>query len=203
MAKLMIGAIGSAALLTMVSTAGAQDAPVRIRGSIEAVDGQVVSIKARDGSAQKVTLTDNATIAAVVNAKLSDIKQGSYVGATAMPETDGSWRAVEVHIFLESMRGAGEGHRPWDLQPKSTMTNATVDQMVSAVDGQTLTLKYKDGDKKILVPKEAPIVSYEPGSKSDLKPGAKIFIGGATKKPDGSLETNRINVGKNGVTPPM
>jgi hypothetical protein len=120
-----------------------------------------------------------------------------------MPQTDGSHRAIEVHIFPEAMRGTGEGHRPWDLMPKSTMTNANVEQAVTGVDSRTLTLKYKDGEKKIVVPAEAAIVTYAPGEKSDLKPGVKIFIAGATKQPDGSLLAPRINFGKDGITPPM
>jgi hypothetical protein len=133
-------------------------------------------VKARDGAELKVALADNPQIAGVVKASLSDIKQGSFVGVTAMPQADGSQSALEVHIFPEAMRGTGEGHYPWDLQPQSTMTNASVEQVVTAVDGQTLTLKYKGGEKKIFVPAKAPIVAYVPGDKSDLKPGAKVFV---------------------------
>ncbi len=197
-----LAAAGFAAVLA-VSAVLAQDAPVRVRGTIEGVDGETISIKSREGAAVKVKLADNAVIAAVVNASLSDIKQGNFVGVTALPETDGSWRAVEVHIFPESMRGTGEGDRAWDLQPKSTMTNATVNQMVSQVDGQTLTLQYKGGEKKIVVPKSAAIVTYAAGDKNDLKPGTKIFIAAATKQADGTLVAPRINVGRNGVAPPM
>lgn len=121
----------------------------------------------------KLTVADNAQIAGIIKASLVDIKQNSFVGVTAMPQADGSLSAVEVHIFPEAMRGTGEGHYPWDLQPQSTMTNANVEQVVSAVDGRTLTLKYKDGEKKITVPANAPIVTYVPGDKSDIKPGAK------------------------------
>jgi hypothetical protein len=120
-----------------------------------------------------------------------------------MPQPDGSLRAVEVHIFPEALRGLGEGHRPWDLEPKSTMTNANVEEMVTGVDGQTLTLKYKDGDKKILVPSTAVIVTYVPGSKADLKPGIKIFIAAAKKADDGSIQADRLSYGKDGLTPPM
>jgi hypothetical protein len=188
--------------LLLATTANAQT-PIRVRGTIERVDGPTYVVKARDGTEVKVTLADNAQVTALTKASLNDIKQGSFVGVTAMPQTDGSQRAVEVHIFPEAMRGAGEGHRPWDLAPNSTMTNANVEQAVTGVDGQTLTLKYKDGEKKIVVPKEAEIVTFVPGDKSDLKPGVKIFIVAATKQPDGTLVTPRINFGKDGITPPM
>jgi len=139
-------------------------------------------------------------IAGVVKASLSEIKQGSFVGVTAMPQADGSQRALEVHIFPEAMRGTGEGHYPWDLRPQSTMTNANVEQVVTAVDGQTLTLKYKDGEKKIFVPANTPIVVYVQGDKSDLKPGAKVFIA-AIKQPDGTLQGRAWRVGRDGVIP--
>jgi hypothetical protein len=179
--------IGLTALLA-APLAQAQDSPpIRIRGTIESVDGATSVIKARDGTEFKVTVADKPQIAGIIKASLSDIKQNSFVGVTAMPQPDGSLNAVEVHIFPESMRGTGEGHYPWDLQPQSTMTNANVEQVVSAVDGRTLTLKYKDGEKKIAVPANAPIVTYVPGDKSDIKPGAKVFIV-AVKQADGSLQ---------------
>jgi hypothetical protein len=142
-----------AAPLVCAQVAWAQDPPpVRVRGTIERVDGSTYVVKARDGAELKLTVADNAQIAGIIKASLSDIKQNSFVGVTAMPQPDGSLSAVEVHIFPESMRGTGEGHYPWDLQPQSTMTNANVEEVVSAVDGRTLTLKYKDGEKKISAP---------------------------------------------------
>jgi uncharacterized protein DUF5666 len=195
--------IAGLALACAASTAFAQEAPVRVRGTIEHVDGQTLMVKARDGKDVTVKLADNATVVAIVKAALGDIKPDSFVGVTALPETDGSWRAVEVHIFPETMRGTGEGDRPWDLQPKSTMTNAAVAEAVKHVDGQTLTLKYKEGEKKITVPADAPIVAFEPGDKSYLKAGAKIFVVAGTRQPDGSVQAARINVGKDGLTPPM
>jgi hypothetical protein len=126
-----------------------------------------------------------------------------FVGSTAMPQPDGSQKAIEVHIFPEAMRGTGEGHYAWDLEPNSTMTNANVEQSVTGVDGQTLTLKYKNGEKKILVTQDTVIVTYNPGDKADLVPGTKIFVGAAKKQPDGSLQAARINYGKDGLTPPM
>jgi hypothetical protein len=192
-----------AAPLVCTQFAWAQDPPpVRIRGTIERLDGAVYVVKGRDGAELKVTAADNAQIAGIVKASLSDIKQNSFVGVTAMPQPDGSLNAVEVHIFPEAMRGTGEGHYPWDLQPQSTMTNANVEQIVSAVDGRTLTLKYKDGEKKITVPPNAPIVTYVPGDKNDIKPGAKVFIV-AVKQADGTLQGRAWRVGRDGVTPPM
>jgi hypothetical protein len=141
-------------------------------------------------------------VVALSKASLADIKQGSYVGVAGMPQADGSQKALEVHIFPEAMRGTGDGHRGWDLQPTSTMTNGNVEQTATSSDGQVLTLKYKDGEKKIVVPADAPIVIYVPGEKSELKPGASIFIAAATKQPDGTLQTPRVNVGR-GVAPPM
>jgi hypothetical protein len=183
--------------------AWAQDSPpVRVRGTIERVDGPIYIVKARDGAELKLTLADNPQIAGVTKASLADVKQGSFVGVTAMPQHDGSLGAVEVHIFPEAMRGTGEGHYPWDLQPQSTMTNANVEQVVSAVDGRTLTLKYKDGEKKIIVSPSTPIVTYVPGDKSEIKPGAKVFIV-AVKQADGTLQGRAWRIGRDGVTPPM
>jgi hypothetical protein len=199
LAGVALGAL--AVMVAGIATALAQDT-VRVRGAIERIDGSTYVIKARDGAELKVTLADNPQIAGVVKASLSDIKQGSFVGVTAMPQADGSQSALEVHIFPEAMRGTGEGHYPWDLRPQSTMTNANVEQVVTAVDGQTLTLKYKDGEKKIFVPANTPIVVYVAGDKSDLKPGAKIFIV-AIKQPDGTLQGRAWRVGRDGVTPPM
>src|SRR5262249_17286611 len=183
--------------------AAAQDAPqVRVRGTIESVDGAVYTVKARDGAELKITTAENSQVAGGAKASLTDIKQNSFMGVTSMPQADGSLRALEVHIFPETMCGTGEGHRPWDIHPQSTMTNATVDQVTSAVDGQTLTVKYKDGEKKILVPSTTPIVIYVSADKSDLKPGAKVFII-AAKQPDGTLQARAWRVGRDGVTPPM
>ena len=152
MAALAGLALSALTIIVSDHAALAQDT-VRVRGTIESIDGPTYLIKARDGAELKVALADKAQIAAVVTASLTDIKQGLFVGVTAMPQADGSLSAVEVHIFPEAMRGTGEGHYSWDLRPKSTMTNANVDQVVTAVDGQTLTLKYKDGEKRNLCPR--------------------------------------------------
>jgi hypothetical protein len=188
---------------TLIASAGwAQDAMVRVRGTIEKVQDGVYIVKSRDGAELKLKLAVGGGVVAIVPAKLADIKQGKYIGVTGMPMADGSQKAIGIHIFLEEQRGLGEGFRPWDREPNSTMTNANVEATVASADGQVLTLKYKDGEKKVVVPDGVPIVAYAPGDVSDLKPGARIFVGGAKKLPDGTLETSRVNVGK-GAAPPM
>jgi hypothetical protein len=198
-------AVAAAGLLILAgSTAMAQQPQtLRVRGTIESVDGNILMVKARDGADVKVTLADNARVMALVKASIEDIRPNSYIGISAMPQPDGSQRALAIHMFPESMRGTGEGHRPWDLQPNSTMTNAAVDTMVTGVDGQTMTVKYKDGEKTVLVPPATPIVAYAPGDRGELKPGAKVIINGATRQADGSLSAPSIGVGRDGVTPPM
>ena len=196
------------ASLTVISVLGsvawAQQPPtVRIRGTIEAVDGAMLSIKSREGTDMKVRVTDNVAVFGVAKTELSEIKEGSYIGVTALPEPDGTQKAVAVHIFPENQRGAAEGFRPWDLRPNSTMTNATVAETVAGTDGQKILVKYKDGEKQVVVPPETPIVTFIAGDKSELKPGAKIIIFGAAKKEDGTLEAARVNVGRDGITPPM
>ncbi len=181
----------------------AQDAPVRVRGAIVKVDGNTLAVIARNGAPVTVRLLDNAKIVAIVKASLADIKPGSFIGTTATPQSDGSLRAVEVHIFPETMRGTGEGHRAWDLGPSSTMTNGTVAQAVDKVEGNALTIRYKEGEKTVLVTPETVIVTYTIADRGELKPDAKIFISSAIKKPDGSLEAERVNVGRDGLTPPM
>jgi hypothetical protein len=198
------GIVGMIALLfaSAAPIANAQEPPVRVRGTIDRMEGDLYIVKARGGSEMKVKLPDNVMVVSLVKASLADIKQGSYVGVSGMPQADGTQKALEVHIFPEAMRGAGDGHRGWDLQPSSTMTNGAVEQTAASANGQMLTLKYKDGEKKIIVTPETPIVIYVPGEKSELKLGAPIFISAATKLPDGTLQAPRVNVGR-GVVPPM
>jgi len=187
----------------LATASSAQDSPpVRVRGTIDHFEGETLIIKARDGTELKVTLAPNAVVVATVKASLADIKSGTFVGVSGMPQADGSQRALEVHIFPEAMRGTGEGHYGWDLQPQSTMTNGNVEQAVPAADGQMLTLKYKDGEKKIVVSPDTPVVSYQATDRSELKPGAKIFIAAAKKQADGTLQAPRIGVGRN-APPPM
>jgi hypothetical protein len=176
---------------------------VRIRGTIERVEGPVYVVRNRDGAELKLTVTDSPLFVAIVKSTMADIKPGMFVGSTGMTQPDGSQKAIEVHIFPESMRGTGEGHYDWDLKPNAKMTNANVEQTVAGVEGQTLSVKYKDGEKKLLVTPETAVVSYVVGNKDDLKPGTRIFIAAAKKQPDGSLQTARITYGKDGLTPPM
>lgn len=203
--KLLSLKSGLAALaLSLVSTLALAQQPstVRIRGTIEAVDGPVLTIKTREGTDTKVKMTDDVAVFAVVKTSLSEIKEGSYIGVTGMPQPDGTQKAIAVHIFPENQRGAAEGFRPWDRQPNSTMTNATVAQTVKGTDGQNILVKYKDGEKKVVVPPETPVVTFVASDKSEVKPGTHIIIFGATKKGD-MLEANRVNVGRDGITPPM
>jgi hypothetical protein len=175
---------------------------VRLRGTVENVNGNALTLKGTDGAAISLTLTNDAMVVAVVKASMGDIKENTFLGSAAMPQTDGTQKALEVHIFPEQMRGTGEGHRPYPAVPNSTMTNGTASgATVTGVDGSTMTVKYKDGEKKIIVPPGTPIVRYEIGSRSDLKPGAHFTVLAATKKPDGTFEANRINIGREGVAP--
>jgi len=199
------------AVLLAATAAFAQDKPIRVRGMVEQIDGTVMTVKSREGDTLKIKLADEGKVVALVKASLADIKPNSFVGSTAMPQSDGTWKAVEVHIFPEEMRGTGEGDRPYDYKPQSTMTNGTVNGLaktamttgtVANEEGATLTLNYKDGSKKIDVTPETVIVRYMPGTREELKPGASIYIPAATRQADGSLLTARVNVGR-GVAPPM
>jgi hypothetical protein len=176
--------------------------PSRVRGTIEGVDGDVLAVKSRAGEDVKLHLTGDVKVVGITKISLADIKVGSFIGTTTVPGPDGTQNAVEVHVFPEDMRGTGEGSRPYDLRPNSTMTNATVATTVAGNDGHTLMVKYKDGEKKVLVGPDTPVVTYVPADKSDLKAGAKV-IAFMKKLPDGSFETNRVSVGRDGLTPPM
>lgn len=190
------------ALICSALPAAAQET-VRIRGTIERIEGPVYVIKNRDGAEVKLTVTDPPLFVAIVKSTTADIKPGLFVGSTGTTQPDGSQKAIEVHIFPESMRGTGEGHYDWDLKPQTKMTNANVEQTVAGVDGQLLSVKYKDGEKKLLVTPETTVVTYIAGDKNDLKPGTKVFVGAAKKQADGTLQTPRITYGKDGLTPPM
>ena len=190
-------------LIALGSVAAAQQAAntVRLRGTVEKLDGNVVSIKLSDGASSTLTLTNDALIVGVVKASMADVKEGVFLGSAAMPQPDGSQKALEVHIFPEQMRGQGEGHRPFTT-PGSTMTNGTASgATVTSVEGSAMLLKFKDGEKKIVVPPNVPITRYEVGSKADIKPGVAFTVTAATKKPDGTYESPRINVGRDGVVP--
>lgn len=195
----------AAALLLSLLTAApalAQTPPTRVRGTIVSLDGQMLTLKGRRGDDIKIKLADNYSVAAVVPITLADIKQGSFIGSAALKQPDGTLKAQEVLVFPEAMRGAGEGHYPWDLTPNSTMTNANVEAVVDGTSGREMSLSYKGGKQKIVVPPNTPVVTFEPGDKAMLKPGAKVFIG-AQKAADGSLSAGRVAVGKDGFTPPM
>jgi hypothetical protein len=196
LAVLVVAATSSYAL--------AQKAPVptRVRGTITSIDGDVLTVKSRTGEDVKLHMTSDMAVVGIVKASLADVKVGSFVGATTVPGADGEPKAVEVHIFPESMRGTGEGSRSYDLKPNSSMTNATVAENVMANDGHTLMVKYKGGDKKVDVSPDTPVVTFVTGEKSDLKPGAQV-IAFMKQLPDGSFETSRVNVGRDGLTPPM
>ena len=193
--RLLAGAALIAALAASAALAQ-QPQTARVRGPIEAVDGSTLTVKAGEAGDVKVKLADNAAVYGVVKASLADIKPGAFIGVGATPQADGSQRAIQVMIFAETQRGTGEGHRPWD-RPNTTMTNATV----AGVDGQVIMVKYKDGEKKIIVGPDAVIRAYVVGSKDELKPGANINIIRATKKPDGTFEAERVNVGRDGIVP--
>ena len=196
----LIIAVAALATVGMSGASAQQPQTVRIRGTIVKVDGNTVVVKPASGDDVTLTLTANAAIVGVVKASLADIKPGSFVGSAAMPQADGSQKALEVHIFAESQRGTGEGHRPYTI-PNSTMTNGTVGDLVTATDGGTLTVKYKEGEKKIVVPPGVPIVRYEIGDRSELRPGVHITALNAVKKADGSIEAPRLNVGRDGLVP--
>jgi hypothetical protein len=189
----------SFALVGIALPASAQEI-VRIRGTIERIEGPVYVIKSREGTELKLTLTDNPLYVAIAPSTMADIKPGMFIGSAGMMQPDGTQKAIEVHIFPESMRGTGEGHYDWDLKPQSKMTNGNVEQSVSGVDGPVLSVKYKDGEKKLLVTPETVVVTYVHGNKDELKPGTKVFVA-AKKQPDGTFQAPRITYGRNGAGP--
>ena len=199
MTKIALAVVLIAASCAIASAQQAQT--VRVRGTIEKVDGNTLMLKTGDGEV-RLTLTGNAQVVAVVKASIADIKENTFLGSAAMPQPDGTQKALEVHIFPEAMRGTGEGHRPYAPVKDGTMTNGTAaGTTVTGVDGATIKVKYKDGEKIIVVPPGTPIVRFEIGSASDLKPGAAFTVIAATKRPDGTLEAGRINVGRDGTVP--
>lgn len=195
-------AVAMVAVSTLSALAQRAPVPTRVRGTIESVNGDTMQVKARSGEDVKLHIASDVNVSGITRISLADIKPGSFVGATTLPGPDGGANAVEVHVFPESMRGTGEGSRPYDLKPNSSMTNATVSESVVGNDGHTLLVKYKDGEKKVFVADNTPVVTFVPGDKSDLKAGAKV-IAFMKQLPDGSFETNRVSVGRDGLTPPM
>ena len=195
-------AVAMVAISTLAALAQKAPVPTRVRGTIESVEGDSILVKSRSGEDVKLHIASDLSVAGITRIALADIKIGSFVGTTTVRGPDGGENAVEVHVFPESMRGTGEGSRPYDLKPNSSMTNATVSESVVGNDGHTLLVKYKDGEKKVFVSDMTPIVTFVPGDKSDLKPGAKV-IAFMKQLPDGSFQTNRVSVGRDGLTPPM
>ena len=195
-------AIAMVAASTLYAVAQKAPTPTRVRGTLEAIDGDLLDVKSRSGEEVKLHMTGDAKILGITKISLADVKVGSFIGTTTVPGPDGTPRAVEVHVFPENMRGTGEGSYPWDSRPNSSMTNATVSDSVASVDGQTILVKYKDGEKKVVITQDTPIVTYVPGDRNDLKPGAKL-IAFVKQLPDGSFEATRISVGRDGLTPPM
>jgi hypothetical protein len=197
-------AAGAALVLAFTSLAAAETAPtMRIRGEAVKIEGDMLSVKDRTGQALTVKLAPNFRVTELRRAALSEIVAGKYIGVTALPAKDGALRAVAIHIFPDAAKGTAEGHRAWDLAPETTMTNATVDGVVTAGSGSTIKLKYKDGEKTVIVTPQTAIVAMGPGKPDMLKPGAKILIFGAVKAADGSLSTQGVVVGKDGMAPPM
>jgi hypothetical protein len=175
---------------------------LRLRGAIEKLDGRAVLAKSTNGEELRLKLVDKALVVAVVKASIAEIKPGLFIGSGAMPQPDGSQSALEVHIFAESMRGAGEGHRPWDGAPDSTMTNGTVGATVSGVDGPVVTVQYKGGETKIIIGPNVPIVRYEIADTGAITAGAPFSAVVTGKAEDGSFDVSRINVGRGGASPP-
>ena len=193
----------AAIVIATVSAAAFAQAPTRIRGTIEQVEGNTLTIKARSGDVMKVKVPDNVVVTAITKASVADIANGKFIGTTTVGQRDGALVAEEIHIFPESMRGTGEGHRDWDLRPESKMTNANVAEIKSMGDGKVMTIQYKGGEKKILVTPRTAVVNFEPATRAELKPGAPVFINAAERQADGTYTAPRVNVGLHGQVPPM
>jgi len=209
MTRMTSGLLAAAAVVAAVAVTSAlaqQPQTVRVRGTVEKVEGDLLTVKSRDNTELKLKLKDNAVVRGIVKASLADVKSGAMVGITSMPQADGSLKAVEIHIFPAG-QNVNQNHFPWDLMPNSLMTNGRVETSVAAVDGQMLTVEYKPRDKpadqkKITVTPQTIIVGYVPATKAELKPGVRIFVANAPRQPDGTLEVATISYGKE-VPPPM
>jgi hypothetical protein len=196
---LILGAL----FMMTVGAAYAEPTPVRVRGTVVSLDGSKLVVHPKTGDDITVMLNDNFAAIAVVKASMTDIKEGTFIGTATVTQPDSSLKSLEVVVFPDKMRGTGEGHYPWDLGPKSMMTNATVSNAVKGVDGQSITVSYKGGEKKIDVPADVPVVTLVPGAdKADIKPGAIVFVP-TQKQDDGSLHGGAVLFGKDGLTPPM
>ena len=191
-----------AALSTAALAQAPSNPPVIVRGTVDQIDGQNLTVKGRNGENVAIKLADNYLALGTAKADLADIASGKFIGTTTLGERDGALVALEVHIFPENMRGTAEGHYDWDLRPASKMTNANVANMVSMGKDRVLTVQYKGGEKKVLVPENAVIVSVTPADRSELKPGAQVFVV-SQRQPDGSLTAQRVYIGLKGQAPPM
>jgi hypothetical protein len=200
-------AVAATVTLVVTSVSYAQQKPVRIRGTIEKIDGQNLEVKSREGKNVKAVMSEKVRFTAMVKASLNDLSPDTYIGVTAMPQADGSQRAIAIHIFQPAQRGTGEGHRPWDLQPGSTMTNAAIATTVAGTDGQVVTVRYKDKDKvdekRVIVTPQTVIVRYLPGDRNELKPGVRVMLNNAKPLPDGTIEAPTVSYGRDGLAPPM
>ncbi len=192
----------AATVLASASAFAADGTPVRVRGTVVSLDGSKLVVKARDGKDVAVNLADNYAALAVVKASMADIKEGTFIGTATVTQPDTTLKSVEVVVFPEKMRGTAEGHYPWDLGPASMMTNANVAKAVKSVNGQTVTLTYKGGEKTIEIPADVPVVALVPGTKEEIKPGAIVFVP-TMRQPDGALNGGAVLFGKDGLTPPM
>lgn len=202
MRNLYSGILGVAAALVMTTSVFAQQ-PSRIRGQIEKADGAMLVLKARDGSMLNVKIADDARVAALVKASLADIKTDSFIGIAGTPRPDGSIEAYSIHIFLPAQRGVvADRHGPWDARPNSTMTNAYVGAATKSADGEVLSVKYKDGEKNIVVTPKTVIAAVAPGNKSEIKAGTQVIIMASDKQADGSVLAKVLYVGRD-VTPAM
>jgi len=198
----VLHAIFAALVLPLALTVSAQPSAQRIRGDVVDIDGQKLTVKTRSGELVRIVLGDQYTVTAIVKVEPSAIAPGKFVGTATLPQPDGTQRALEVLVFPESARGSGEGHYAWDLLPGSMMTNATVADVVDVDKARRMTLRYKDGEQTVVVPANAPVVTFEPGTRDMLRAGAHVMLG-ATVQPDGSLTATRVSVGKDGLVPPM
>ena len=199
----MIRPLAAIVIAAMSAAVVAQTPPTRIRGTLEQVDGNLLTVKARTGEVMKVKVPDNVVLVGIAKASMADIGNGKFIGTTTVGQKDGALVAEEVHIFPEAMRGTGEGHRDWDLRPESKMTNANVANIKNMGDGRVITVQYKGGEKQVLVTPRTSVVSFEPASRSDLKPGAGVFVNNAERQADGTYTAPRVNVGLKGQIPPM
>ena len=190
------------AAVSALAVAQAPNPPVRIRGTVEKIDGQMLTVKANNGQSMTVKLADNYMVMGIAKASVADVASGKFIGTTTIGERNGGLVALEIHIFPENMRGTGEGHHDWDLRPESKMTNANVADVKTMGKERMLTVQYKGGEKQILVPENAVVVAFTPADKSELKPGANVFVN-SQRQADGSLTAPRVNVGLNGQVPPM